>query len=600
VKLPERLEMDAERGVIMTKCVSTAMILLSMSALARAGGTSTGNTPLNDLGGGLYQGFQGGLYPGGMNVPPSGHAAAALAAAQQIVPRNGTGAADPDGWIVLLSIGMSNTCHEFAVFERQEDLNIARNARVVILNGAVGGWSAALITVPGADYWQIVDERLTALNLSPEQVQVVWLKEANSNPPDDFPGHATVLQNDLRTIVQVLKDKFANLRICYLSSRIYGGYSFSWEPQAYETGFSVKWLIENQINGTDPGLNYGGQPGPVEAPLLLWGPYLWADGVVPRSDGLTWLQSDVESDTEHPSPTGEQKVADLLSQFFANEPTAAPWYDAQPGVSLVVVDANADAYVQQSTPSSNFGTAHDLRHQGGGTLIRSYLRFDTSAVASPVPFAKLNLRVTTNGLGGNVDAALSNDTSWGETAITWANAPALDAATIVTIPQSTRDGTISGDVTSAVNGDSDHVLTIGLSSAQGSLRTYHSRESDQPPRLVMGCRRGIARTRTVRRRWPRPHRGDLGGRRIGIPPPRRPRMSEDPMGRPSDSPKNTRLTSPTLPMHKPRCHGALANETTHLHSTSPSGNLGPSSSSHDRRQRRWSDGSPKNYGGEVG
>jgi len=32
--------------------------------------TSTGNIPINDLGPGLYQGFMGGLYPGGGSNPP--------------------------------------------------------------------------------------------------------------------------------------------------------------------------------------------------------------------------------------------------------------------------------------------------------------------------------------------------------------------------------------------------------------------------------------------------------------------------------------------------------------------------------------------------
>ena len=31
---------------------------------------STGNTALIDLGTGTYQGFEGGLYPGGVNTPP--------------------------------------------------------------------------------------------------------------------------------------------------------------------------------------------------------------------------------------------------------------------------------------------------------------------------------------------------------------------------------------------------------------------------------------------------------------------------------------------------------------------------------------------------
>ena len=51
--------------------------------------------------------------------------------------------------------------------------------------------------------------------------------------------------------------------------------------------------------------------GAVRAPLLLWGPYLWADGVNPRSDDLVWLLTDLESDHVHPSPSGEEKVSTM-------------------------------------------------------------------------------------------------------------------------------------------------------------------------------------------------------------------------------------------------------------------------------------------------
>src|SRR5206468_1419017 len=76
---------------------------------------NTGLVPLNDLGAGLYQGFQGGLYPGGANVPPAAHRTASLAAAGSIVSRNAAGAPDPEGLIVMIAVGMSNTTHEFAV-----------------------------------------------------------------------------------------------------------------------------------------------------------------------------------------------------------------------------------------------------------------------------------------------------------------------------------------------------------------------------------------------------------------------------------------------------------------------------------------------------
>src|SRR3989442_190765 len=118
---------------------------------------------------------------------------------------------------------------------------------------------------------------------------------------------------------------YPNLRLMYVSSRIYGGYAsvaLAPEPFAYESGFAFKWLVEDQING-DPALSYPGK-----APWLAWAPYLWADGLTPRSDGLTWACSDFQSDGTHPSPSGEQKVANLLLSFFKTDPTATSWFVA--------------------------------------------------------------------------------------------------------------------------------------------------------------------------------------------------------------------------------------------------------------------------------
>jgi hypothetical protein len=445
----------------------------------------TGLTPLMDFVG-TYQTFEGGLYPGGVNTPPAAHLTAALQAAAEIVPRNAAGAPDPDGLIVLIAIGMSNTTHEFGIFERQEDANPTRNARLVLMDTALGGQTAAAIADPPAAYWTVLQQRLTAMGLTAAQVQVAWLKEADANPPNNFPVHAQLLRDELRSVANNLHDKFPSLKLCYLSSRTYGGYSpqgtLNPEPQAYESGFAAKWLIGDQIDG-DSRLNYDPLAGPVRAPLLLWGPYLWADGTNPRSDGLTWQRADFETDAVHPSPSGEAKVANLLSDFFDGEATAAAWWPAQPGTSLLTLDAVHDAYVSAASPGSNFGTSTVLLSQGGGTTIRTYLRFDLSGITAPVRLAKLSLRVTTSGSGGGL-VSLVNDTAWTEGTITWATAPAL-GATLVQMPQSSRDGTIAANVTETVRNDSDRQVAFALGIPAAQQAAYHSKEAGQPPRLVL-------------------------------------------------------------------------------------------------------------------
>jgi lysophospholipase L1-like esterase len=68
----------------------------------------------------------------------------------------------------------------------------------------------------------------------------------------------------------------------------------------------------------------------VKSPLLLWGPYLWADGEKGRKiDHLVWKPEDLAGDGTHPSDSGRRKVAGLLLGFMKTDPTAKMWFVRQ-------------------------------------------------------------------------------------------------------------------------------------------------------------------------------------------------------------------------------------------------------------------------------
>lgn len=303
--------------------------------------TSVGKTPLTDLGTGTYMGMTGGLYPGGSNVRPAAHEAAGLAQAALIVPRDATGAVDyPFGKIVFLSLGMSNTTQEFSTFMPIAAADPNKASRVLLVDGAQGGQDAVDISDPSAAFWTNVDTRLATAGVTANQVQAVWLKEAIAGASGSFVAHANLLKGYLKTICQIALSRYPNLKQIFLSSRIYGGYATTMtnpEPYAYEGGFAVKWLIEDQIAG-DPGLNYGAVTGPITAPWLSWGPYLWADGTTPRSDGLVWNCSDYVADGTHPGTTGRQKVAAMLNTFMTTDTATTPWYLASIGSIPAIVN----------------------------------------------------------------------------------------------------------------------------------------------------------------------------------------------------------------------------------------------------------------------
>jgi hypothetical protein len=290
--------------------------------------------PLTELGNEEHHGFKGGLYPDGKNERPAEHEKAGLAIAKTIRPLDADGKPTESGKIVILSVGMSNTSQSSDGFSRSLR-GAETNPAVVFVNGAQGGQTARAIQdaddrASGTRYWATSDDRLKKAGLTPAQVQVVWIKQADAGPSSGFPKYAQTLQSELKKIVQVIAKRYPNCKLCYLSSRTYGGYAktpLNPEPYAYESGFSVKWLIEEQING-DKELNYDPAKGAIKSPWLSWGPYLWANGTTKRSDGFYYDEADFSpSDGTHQSASGTAKVGKELLKFFQNDSTTKTWFN---------------------------------------------------------------------------------------------------------------------------------------------------------------------------------------------------------------------------------------------------------------------------------
>lgn len=321
-----------------TSLAAAGFVLLASIAMPAAAAdctrTSVGRTPIDDLGAGTYQGFEAGLYPGGTNQRPAAYTAFGESLARLAVPRNVAGQPDPtSGTSVLLTIGMSNTSIESTAFAALAQADPLRHPRVRVVNGAQGGQDAETIANPAATYWSNVDQRLGSQGLTPLQVQAVWLKEAIAGPQrfGGFPASAQRLHDDLAAILRILKARYPNLWLVYASSRIYAGYATTTlnpEPYAYESAFSVRWLVADRIASPVPILDADGGL----VPWVSWGPYLWADGLVPRSsDGLTWQCADLRDDGTHPSASGADKVARELLDFFHSDQTARIFYEQAGG-----------------------------------------------------------------------------------------------------------------------------------------------------------------------------------------------------------------------------------------------------------------------------
>jgi len=339
----------------------TRLALFALLFFLAACGSIAGTTqeepdarlPLVDMGARTYLGFTGGLYPNG-NEPTALHTTAGLARARRVQPLDVDGNSDPAGKYVLLSIGMSNTTQEFCSQSGAPPCDswtfmgtAAADSRVnhttlTIVNGASGGQDAPTWDAPDdANYDRVRDQRLAPLGLSEKQVQVVWIKEARAQPRSALPASdadAYQLERDLANILRAVRVRYPNVQQVFLSSRTYAGYATSPlnpEPYAYESGFAVKWVVEAQIRQAESGSIVDARAGDLRydivAPWVAWGPYLWADGPTPRSDGLTWSVGDFQSDGTHPSRSGETKVATMLLDFFATSPFTRCWFLAAGG-----------------------------------------------------------------------------------------------------------------------------------------------------------------------------------------------------------------------------------------------------------------------------
>jgi hypothetical protein len=414
-----------------------------------------------------------GLYPGGANLPSGAHLAYGLARTGLITPLDSATMTSSAPAIGFAVIGMSNANQEWGRFTWRAASDTVTHPRVVLVNAAQAGTGAQEMDDPADPYWNFFDLRVAAAGLGLDQIQVVWLKQSLEGGGAPYPIGPDALRLSLANIVAIVAARCPNLQVVYLASRIWGGS----EPRNFETAFAVKGLIQDQVTAIGTGTATG--------PWLAWGPYLWADGANPRSDGLTWSAADLENDLTHPSDLGEDKVATLLEDFFSSDPRTTPWFLPAPGLPALVRAATDDAHTDANLPTTNFGAGASLNWATG---TRIYLRFDLTGLAG-IERALLTLRVDSAAGPGGGFLHLGASSSWSEATITAANAPALGAQ-IRTFPATGRGGVSSLDVTAAVQaavalGDNDITFVLVPPATVAVPGAAKANESGEGPLLLL-------------------------------------------------------------------------------------------------------------------
>jgi hypothetical protein len=362
-------------GILLAASIALLSAALYASTLFLA-------TPINDLGTGTYLSFQGGFYLNGSNVVPSDHDADGELFTSETIPLDVNGNPSASGKVVLASMGMSNALIEYSTFETVVKKSKVVNKQTLVLWNAAASGQVACYWFPAygspacspntQNEYDRIDGGLAKANLSNMQVQALWIDNANGrvhpqnrgcqpqgtlcsslcNPT--LPGcvnsvnttNALNEEEEYGEALRAWKTRFPNLKMAFFSGRVFGGYAAGGvddvdpEPFAYETGFAIKWLIQAQINQIETGVidPIAGDLSYPAAPWIVWGPYLWADGPNPRSDGLVWCfgqtgapcngEFDFNSFGLHLNTTGATKAANLMLNFFTTSPYTTPWFNA--------------------------------------------------------------------------------------------------------------------------------------------------------------------------------------------------------------------------------------------------------------------------------
>jgi len=144
-----------------------------------------------------------------------------------------------------------------------------------------------------------------------------------------------------------------------------------------------------------------------------------------------------------------------------------------------VVTPVADSYVDAAAPGSNFGASSTLRTDGS-PIQRTFIKFNVTGAGSS---AALRVYSTTDHPGFRVHRVTGpNATTWGETTITYTNAPPVGEMVASSGP--VTPGTwVTLDISPLVTGNG--LVSLAITTASSKSISMDSRETTRDPELVV-------------------------------------------------------------------------------------------------------------------
>jgi hypothetical protein len=162
--------------------------------------------------------------------------------------------------------------------------------------------------------------------------------------------------------------------------------------------------------------------------------------------------------------------------------------------AAVTLNPSEDSFVEQPSPTSNFGTSTliKIKTTGGSANRDGYLKFNLTGIGTNgVAKVRLNAKMADTGVVSDLGVYGVADTNWGETAITWNNRPTpfgarIDIVTNVTDSYSWFEFAISSYL-KAEQASGKKLVSLGLHSTniRDSVLNVRPRETSFSPELVL-------------------------------------------------------------------------------------------------------------------
>jgi hypothetical protein len=188
-----------------------------------------------------------------------------------------------------------------------------------------------------------------------------------------------------------------------------------------------------------------------------------------------------------------ERAAGLVAATIAALLAPAAQPSARATIATQTFVPVADSYVISSKPATSFGTAKQPRVDGSPET-RSYIRFNVQSVGATVKSATLQLNsAITTSVGFDVHAVANN--TWGETTVTYTNAPGCAAPVTASSGGLTSGQWVSLDVTPLVSGNG--LVSLALTSTSAAVISLASREAGSKPQLVLVSTNDVAATNTA-------------------------------------------------------------------------------------------------------